>query len=92
MGERAPKVWSSRANCDTSGQRNSRLLVWLMLEMPWLAFSGRGCLTLASWLWLFRLLFQVFEDFVKRNGLDFYPVAGDPKELMEFMVESQMFR
>jgi len=27
-----------------------------------------------------------FADFVKNNGVDFFPLAGDPKELMAFMV------
>ena len=28
----------------------------------------------------------VFRDFVESHGIEFYPLAGDPQELMEYMV------
>ncbi|KAJ7853535.1 hypothetical protein B0H14DRAFT_3085621 [Mycena olivaceomarginata] len=31
---------------------------------------------------------NVFEDFVRSSGLEFYPIGGDPAELMAFMVKN----
>ncbi|KAF7369006.1 Glycosyltransferase family 1 protein [Mycena venus] len=31
---------------------------------------------------------NVFEDFVKESGLEFYPIGGDPAELMAYMVKN----
>jgi UDP:flavonoid glycosyltransferase YjiC (YdhE family) len=31
---------------------------------------------------------NVFEDFVHESGLEFYPIGGDPAELMAFMVKN----
>ena len=31
---------------------------------------------------------DVFEDFVRDSGLEFYPIGGDPAELMAYMVKS----
>ncbi|KAI9371602.1 UDP-Glycosyltransferase/glycogen phosphorylase [Aspergillus egyptiacus] len=31
---------------------------------------------------------DVFENFVKRAGLEFYPIGGDPSELMAYMVKN----
>lgn len=31
---------------------------------------------------------NVFEDFVLASGLEFYPIGGDPKELMAYMVKN----
>ena len=31
---------------------------------------------------------NVFEDFVRKSGLEFYPVGGDPVELMAYMVKN----
>uniref|UniRef100_A0A7S3ZCB6 EF-hand domain-containing protein n=1 Tax=Lotharella globosa TaxID=91324 RepID=A0A7S3ZCB6_9EUKA len=30
-----------------------------------------------------------FRDFVTKNGLEFYPIGGDPKQLMSYMVQSK---
>eukprot|EP00471_Norrisiella_sphaerica_P005175 CAMPEP_0184489806 /NCGR_PEP_ID=MMETSP0113_2-20130426/16406_1 /TAXON_ID=91329 /ORGANISM="Norrisiella sphaerica, Strain BC52" /LENGTH=901 /DNA_ID=CAMNT_0026873429 /DNA_START=319 /DNA_END=3024 /DNA_ORIENTATION=- len=30
-----------------------------------------------------------FRDFVTKNGLEFYPIGGDPKELMAYMVKTK---
>lgn len=30
----------------------------------------------------------VFQNFVHKNGLEFYPIGGDPKELIAYMVKS----
>eukprot|EP01012_Entosiphon_sulcatum_P056353 TRINITY_DN799_c0_g2_i1.p1 TRINITY_DN799_c0_g2~~TRINITY_DN799_c0_g2_i1.p1 ORF type:complete len:755 (-),score=68.58 TRINITY_DN799_c0_g2_i1:2-2266(-) len=32
---------------------------------------------------------ECFRQFVQDNGLEFYPIAGDPKELMEYMVRTE---
>lgn len=31
---------------------------------------------------------NVFEDFVRKSGLEFYPIGGDPTELMAYMVKN----
>ena len=31
---------------------------------------------------------DVFDSFVRESGLDFYPIGGDPKELMAYMVKN----
>ncbi|CAF1252645.1 unnamed protein product, partial [Didymodactylos carnosus] len=31
---------------------------------------------------------EIFREFVKENGLEFFPLAGDPAELMTFMVKN----
>lgn len=31
---------------------------------------------------------NVFEDFVRNSGLEFYPIGGDPTELMAYMVKN----
>jgi UDP:flavonoid glycosyltransferase YjiC (YdhE family) len=31
---------------------------------------------------------DVFESFVQESGVDFYPIGGDPKELMAYMVKN----
>lgn len=31
---------------------------------------------------------NTFEEFVKKSGLEFYPIGGDPKELMAYMVKN----
>ncbi|KAJ7768345.1 hypothetical protein B0H16DRAFT_1453071 [Mycena metata] len=31
---------------------------------------------------------NVFEDFVRQSGLEFYPIGGDPAELMAYMVKN----
>ena len=31
---------------------------------------------------------DVFEDFVRKSGLEFYPIGGDPAELMAYMVKN----
>jgi UDP:flavonoid glycosyltransferase YjiC (YdhE family) len=31
---------------------------------------------------------DTFEDFVQESGLEFYPIGGDPKELMAYMVKN----
>lgn len=31
---------------------------------------------------------NVFEDFVRQHGLEFYPIGGDPAELMAYMVKN----
>ncbi|KAL1966364.1 hypothetical protein VTN77DRAFT_4506 [Rasamsonia byssochlamydoides] len=31
---------------------------------------------------------NVFEEFVRRSGLEFYPIGGDPAELMAYMVKN----
>jgi hypothetical protein len=31
---------------------------------------------------------DVFEDFVRHHGLEFYPIGGDPAELMAYMVKN----
>lgn len=31
---------------------------------------------------------NVFDSFVRESGLDFYPIGGDPKELMSYMVKN----
>lgn len=31
---------------------------------------------------------DVFEDFVRQHGLEFYPIGGDPAELMAYMVKN----
>lgn len=31
---------------------------------------------------------DVFQNFVHENGLEFYPIGGDPKELMAYMVKN----
>ncbi|KAJ8110672.1 hypothetical protein OPT61_g6541 [Boeremia exigua] len=31
---------------------------------------------------------NTFEDFVKKSNLEFYPIGGDPKELMAYMVKN----
>jgi len=30
----------------------------------------------------------MFEDFVRKSGLEFYPIGGDPAELMAYMVKN----
>ena len=34
---------------------------------------------------------ECFRSLVMSHDIEFFPIAGDPKELMEFMVENQMF-
>jgi UDP:flavonoid glycosyltransferase YjiC (YdhE family) len=31
---------------------------------------------------------NVFEEFVRKSGLEFYPIGGDPEELMAYMVKN----
>ncbi|CAI7567852.1 unnamed protein product [Penicillium pancosmium] len=31
---------------------------------------------------------DIFEDFVRESGLEFYPIGGDPRELMAYMVKT----
>ncbi|KAJ7705308.1 hypothetical protein B0H17DRAFT_664811 [Mycena rosella] len=31
---------------------------------------------------------DVFEDFVRKSGLEFYPIGGDPAELMAYMIKN----
>eukprot|EP00053_Salpingoeca_punica_P020007 m.205849 g.205849 ORF g.205849 m.205849 type:complete len:897 (+) comp17768_c0_seq2:120-2810(+) len=35
--------------------------------------------------------FSVFRSFIESFGVEFYPLAGDPKDLMQFCVENGMF-